>query len=159
ELLGSSDPEAQRQDEAAVSYPRHQRFVMRPGTMQTGFLFSQPAGAAREDMHRSIVSLVTSLVGTEMSEDDNQTGEHHQSFADSFVNGAAHRQVMARNGIGNRGVSTALVASMTVPVDELAGIVAARLLREAVGHLKGPSLATDTNRAEIEEFVRRAGVH
>ena len=62
---------------------------MHPGTLQTGFLFSQPAGATREDMHRSIVSLVMSLVGTEMSEDDDRTGEHHQSFADSFVNEAS----------------------------------------------------------------------
>ena len=73
-------------EEVAVSYPGNQQIVIRPGTLQTGFLFSQPAGATREDMHRSIVSLMMSLVGTEMSEDDNRSGEHHQSVADSFVN-------------------------------------------------------------------------
>ena len=54
-------------EDVAVTYPDNTRLVMRPGTMQTGFLFSLPGGASREDMHRSIVSLVLSLVGTEMS--------------------------------------------------------------------------------------------
>ena len=100
-----------------------------------------------------------SLVGTEMSEDDNRSGQMHQSFADSFVNEAAHRQVRARNGIGNRGVSTALVASLTVPVDELAGIVGARLLRAAVEQLATPIATIESNRAEMEDFLIKASVH
>ena len=109
-----SDPE-----DVAVNYPGHTRMVMTPGTLQTGFLFSQPAGASREDMHRSIASLMVSLVGTEMSQAEEQNGEHNQSFADSFVNEQTQRQISADNGIGGKGVSTALVASLTVPVDEL----------------------------------------
>ncbi|HLK02411.1 MAG TPA: tubulin-like doman-containing protein, partial [Streptosporangiaceae bacterium] len=139
ELRGADDQRPADPEEVSVNYPGNVRIVMAPGTLQTGFLFSQPAGATREDMHRSIVSLVMSLVGTEMSESDDQAGEQHQSFADSFVNQAAHRQVTAENGIGNRGVSTALVASLTVPVDELAGIVAARLLRSAVSQISTPN--------------------
>jgi hypothetical protein len=146
-------------EEVAVHYPQNLRIVLRPGLVQTGFLFSQPAGATREDMHRSIVSLVMSLVGTEMSEDDNRSGQMHQSFADSFVNEAAHRQVRARNGIGNRGVSTALVASLTVPVDELAGIVGARLLRAAVEQLATPIGTIESNRAEMEDLLIKASVH
>ena len=131
---------------------------MTPGTMQTGFLFSQPAGASREDMHRSIASLVLSLIGTEMSEDDNRNGEHHQSFADSFVNEVTHRQVAAENGIGGRGVSTALVASLTVPVDELAGIVGSRLLREAVNDVAAADGRLESTRNAIEEFLVKSGV-
>jgi Tubulin like len=159
ELRGSSDQGPVDPEEVAVSYPGNQRIVMRPGTLQTGFLFSQPAGATREDMHRSIVSLMMSLVGTEMSEEDNRSGEHHQSFADSFVNEATHRQVAAENGIGNRAVSTALVASLTVPVDELAGIVGARLLRTAVDQISTPNGRVESTRADMEEFVLKAGVH
>jgi hypothetical protein len=151
---GPIDPE-----EVAVHYPQNLRIVLRPGVVQTGFLFSQPAGATREDMHRSIVSLVMSLAGTEMSDDDHRPGQTHQSFADSFVNEAAHRQVRAQNGIGNRGVSTALVASLTVPVDELAGIVSARLLREAVEQLATPIGTVESNRADMEDFLIKAGVH
>ena len=146
-------------EEVAVAYPGDQRIVIRPGTVQTGFLFSQPAGASREDMHRSIVSLVMSLVGTEMSEDDDRLGEHHQSFADSFVNEATHRQVTAENGIGGRGVSTALVASLTVPVDDLAGIVGARLLRTAIEQISTPNSRVETTRPDMEEFLIKAGVH
>jgi hypothetical protein len=146
-------------DDLAVTYPNNVRLVMKPGTMQTGFLFSRPAGANRDDMHRSISSLVLSLVGTEMQEDDDRNGEHHQSFADSFVNEAAQRQVAAENGIGGRGVSTALVASLTVPVDELAGIVGSRLLREAIDSIAAADGNLETNRSAIEEFLTLSGVH
>jgi hypothetical protein len=158
-LRSASDRRPATAEEVAVTYPDHSRLVMAPGMMQTGFLFSQPAGAKREDMHRSIASLVLSLVGTEMSEDDDRNGEHHQSFADSFVNAAAHRQVAAENGIGGRGVSTALVASLTVPVDELAGIVGARLLREAVQDIQAANGILESNRSAIEEFFTKSGVH
>jgi hypothetical protein len=146
-------------EEVAVYYPQNLRIVLRPGLVQTGFLFSQPAGATREDMHRSIVSLVMSLAGTEMSEVDNQSGQTHQSFADSFVNETAHRQVRAGNGIGNRGVSTALVASLTVPVDDLAGIVGARLLRTAVEQLAAPITTIESNRTDMEDFLIKSGAH
>ena len=159
ELRSAYDQRPADPEEVAVTYPGNQRIVMRPGTLQTGFLFSQPAGATREDMHRSIVSLVMSLVGTEMSVDDNRSGEHHQSFADSFVNEATHRQVTAENGIGNRGVSTALVASLTVPVDELAGIVGSRLLRTAIEQISTPNGRVETTRSDMEEFLIQSGVH
>ena len=159
ELRSAYDQRPVDPEEVAVSYPGNLRIVMRPGTLQTGFLFSQPAGATREDMHRSIVSLVMSLVGTEMAEADNHSGEQHQSFADSFVNEASQRQVAAENGIGNRGVSTALVASLTVPVDDLAGIVAARLLRTAVNQISAPNGRVESTRTDMEDFLMKAGVH
>jgi hypothetical protein len=159
ELRSAHDQRPADPEEVAVTYPGNQLIVMRPGTLQTGFLFSQPAGATRGDMHRSIVSLVMSLVGTEMSEADNRSGDNHQSFADSFVNEATHRQVAAENGIGNRGVSTALVASLTVPVDELAGIVAARLLRTAVDQISTPNSRVESTRADMEDFLIKARVH
>jgi tubulin-like protein len=145
-------------EEAGIHYPQNLRIVLRPGIVQTGFLFSQPAEATREDLHRSIVSLVMSLVGTERSEEGNRS-EEGQSFADSFVNEAAHRQVRAGNGIGNRGVSTALVASLTVPVDELADIVSGRLLRTAIEQLSVPIGSVESNRAEMEDFLLKANVH
>lgn len=159
ELRGTHDERVVDLEEVAVTYPDNLRIVMPLGIVQTGFLFSQPAGASREDMHRSIVSLVMSLVGTEMSEDDDRLGEHHQSFADSFVNQATHRQVVAENGIGNRGVSTALVASLTVPIDDLAGIVASRLLRAAIDQISAPNARVESTRADMEDFLIKAGVH
>ena len=162
-LRGASDSRPADPDDVAVSYPGGRRLVMRPGTMPTGFLFSQPAGATRADMRRTITSLVLSLVGTEMSPDDDRFGEHHQSFADSFVNQAADRQVTAESGIGGRGVSTALAASLTVPIDELAELVGYRLLRESVGEIsltgdleRLSGALSDFARADEEGFSRRA---
>ena len=158
ELDSDHDRRPIDREEVAVHYPVNGRIVLRPGVVQTAFLFSEPAGATREDMHRSMVSLVMSLVGTELTDDDMRSGQMHQSFADSFVNEAAHRQVPAGNGIGNRGVSTALVASLTVPVDDLAGIVSARLLREAVKQLSTPIDTPESNRKEMEDFLLKSGV-
>ena len=146
-------------EDVAVQYPVNGRIMMRPGTTQTGILFSRPASATREDMHRAIVSFVMSLVETEVTDHDQRSGVVPQSFAESFINEVTHRQALAGNGIGNRGVSTALVASLTVPVDELAGIVSGRLLRNAIEQLSTPITKVEFNRAEMEEFLSEAGVH
>ncbi len=110
-------------------------------------------------MYRIMVSFIMSLVGTQVSEDDRRFGMNPQSFADSFVNENADRQVRAANGIGLRGASTALVASLTVPVDELASIVAARLLRTAITQLSVPSDAGEAMRNDMEDFLAQSGVH
>ncbi|MGH3168556.1 MAG: tubulin-like doman-containing protein, partial [Trebonia sp.] len=145
--------------DVAVHYPGQPRIALDPGTVQTGFLFSRPPAASREDMHRAMVSLVMSLIGTEVTQADHHSGVVPQSFADSWVNQAGLRDSPAENGIGNRGVSTALVASLTVPVDDLAGIVSARLLRGAIEQLSRPVTTVESNRAEREEFLIKAGVH
>lgn len=145
-------------EDLAVHYPQTERIALDPGTVQTGFLFARPGGATREDMHRAIVSLVMSLVGTEATDRDQHSGVVPASFAESWVNDAGTRDLPAVNGIGNRGVSTALVASLTVPVDELAGIIAARLLRDSIEQLSRPIVTVEANREGIQDFLTRAGV-
>jgi hypothetical protein len=146
-------------DVSAVYYPVEGRISLRPGTIHTGVLFSRPIGARREDLHRSVTSLVTSLIGTELQQEDNWQGEAPQSFADSFVNAGAHRELAARDGIGDRGVSTAFVASLAVPFDDLADIIARRLLRTAIEQMSAPIGKDESNRGHIEAFLRAAGVH
>ncbi|MEO5878371.1 MAG: tubulin-like doman-containing protein [Streptosporangiaceae bacterium] len=152
---GAIDPE-----DVAVHYPKDGRIVMRPGTAQTGFLFARPVGADAADLRRSVVSLIVSLVGTELDQKNaGRDGEQHQSFADSFINGTVARQISAENGIGNRGVSTALVTSLTVPVDDLADIVAGRLLRSGIEDLSTLLAGTESNRDLIEQFFVAANIH
>ncbi len=81
----------------------------------------------------------------------------YQSFADDFINRGVEREVPAPSGIGLRGVSTSLVASMDVPVDDLADIVASRLLARAVGMLGeiAPGSGED-NEPAIGEFMAAA---
>ncbi|MFI7106435.1 tubulin-like doman-containing protein [Nonomuraea sp. NPDC050227] len=146
-------------EEIAVRYPLEGRVAMRPGVAQTAFLFSRPTGAKPGDLRRSVVSLVMSLIGTELSPKVRNDGEQHQSFADSFINSVAQRQTMAENGVGSRGVSTALVTSLTTPVEELADVVAGRLLRAAVEELREPSPGAESNRALIEEFFTLSHIH
>jgi len=159
--LGGYDPtganRAIRSDRAAVHYPGQQPYVLRPSTVQTGFLFSLPLGAERPDLHRSVVSLILSLIATELVQAGDT--EQHQSFADSFINGGVTREVPASNGIGNSGVSTAQVASLTVPLDDLADMVAGRLLSLAVNQLSVPGHELpEENAQHINEFFARAGI-
>ncbi|MFI6497917.1 tubulin-like doman-containing protein [Nonomuraea typhae] len=149
-----ADPE-----EIAVRYPMEGRVAMRPGIAQTAFLFSRPAGATPGDLRRSVVSLVMSLIGTELTAQVRNDGEQHQSFADSFINSVAQRQTMAENGVGNQGVSTALVTSLTTPVEELADVIAGRLLRAGIEEMREPTWGNESNRALIEEFFTLSHIH
>ncbi|GAA1254730.1 hypothetical protein GCM10009677_00610 [Sphaerisporangium rubeum] len=139
-----------------VRYPVEGEIRLRASTVQTAFLFSRTPGVDREDLHRSVVSLVMSLVGTDV---DQQGGADfgrgfdrvYQSFADDFINRGVERETMAVSGIGNRGVSTSLVASMTVPVDDLADLVASRVLARAVSELAVPPPGrAESNRDALE---------
>jgi hypothetical protein len=138
-----------------VRYPAMDGEVrLRPSTAQTAFLFSRTPGVEREDLHRSVVSLMLSLLGTGLEGDDalvRPSDRLYQSFADDFINRGVEREVVAVSGIGNRGVSTSLVASMTVPVDDLADIVSSRLLAKAVEELAvAPPGAAESNRPLIQ---------
>ncbi|OLT26619.1 hypothetical protein BJF83_20550 [Nocardiopsis sp. CNR-923] len=104
-----------------------------------------------------------SLAGTDIddsTENASARQENHQSFADSFINTQADRESMAETGIGNRGVSTALVASLTVPVDELSGIIGSRLLRSAVEDMQA-TLSTGVERDDqlIGGFLSAANLY
>jgi hypothetical protein len=115
-------------------YPGADLVTLRPSTMQTAILFSRPVGIQPEDLRRSITATVMSLIGTELGDDRaaGRTEGDYQSFAASFVNKAVERATPSRSGIGYRGMSTSLAASLTVPVDDLAEIVAGRLLAAGV---------------------------
>ncbi|WP_018638925.1 tubulin-like doman-containing protein [Parafrankia elaeagni] len=137
-----------------VRYPDGGRSInLMTSTVKTGFLFSRAGGVQRDDLHRSIVSLVLSLVGTGLENSGGSTAtETFQSFADSFINSDAERGSPASSGIGRRGVSTSLVASMTIPAEDLADLVAARLLARGVDDL---SSSTPGSSADDAALIRR----
>ncbi|MFJ8691572.1 tubulin-like doman-containing protein [Streptomyces roseolilacinus] len=126
--------DVERRSRVSVRYPGDTSVRLRASTVQTAFLFSKPAVLRNEDLRRSVTALVMSLIGTELP-DQNGNGrsqDDYQSFAESFINKSVERSKPSRSGIGYRGMSTTLAASLTVPVDDLAEIVAARLLAQAV---------------------------
>ncbi|OEJ93896.1 tubulin-like doman-containing protein [Streptomyces thermolilacinus] len=118
----------------SVRYPGDTLVRLRASTAQTAFLFSKPAVIRNEDLRRSITALVMSLIGTELPDETGggRSRDDYQSFAESFINKGVERSRHARSGIGYRSMSTTLAASLTTPVDDLAEIVAARLLAQAV---------------------------
>ncbi|GAX55827.1 tubulin-like doman-containing protein [Streptomyces olivochromogenes] len=123
-----------------IRYPGTTPIRLRSGILPTAFLFSPTAGIRQDDLRRSIVSLVMSLIGTELGDSRPRgrataTDDDFQTFAASFINRGVHRSAVSPTGIGRQGVSTSLVASMTAPMDQLADLVAGRLLREAVTDL------------------------
>ena len=121
-----------------IHYPHDRIIRLDAGVMPTAFLFSRTAGIRPDDLRRSMVSLIMSLIGAELGDAPHRDDEH-QTFASSFINSDAKRRIRAKSGIGHRGVSTALVASMTVPLEPLADLVSARLLAQGVGRLADSS--------------------
>jgi hypothetical protein len=147
----------------AVRYPDRAEIRLRASTVQTAFLFSMGAGVRRDDLHRSVVSLMMSLVGTDIGgeSDGLRIGDRrtYMSFADSFINSAVERESPAPTGIGNRGVSTSSVASMTVPVDDIADIISSRILAEAITELDTPPPgAAEDNRDHVERFFTESNL-
>ncbi|MGH4013593.1 MAG: tubulin-like doman-containing protein [Pseudonocardiaceae bacterium] len=144
----------------AVSYPGREEIRLRASTVQTAFLFSRGAGVRRDDLHRSVVSLVLTMIGTEFGvSSDGTRSTNYMSFADSFINSAVERELPAITGIGNRGVSTSSVASMTIPVDDLADIASSRMLAEAVKELSEPPPGRAENNVDlIDRFFTDANL-
>ncbi|MGW8375253.1 tubulin-like doman-containing protein [Streptomyces sp. ODS28] len=144
-----------------VRYPHHGTIRLRPSTVQTAFLFSRPAGIRPEDLRRSITAMVMSLIGTELGEENAQgrmEGDY-QSFAARFVNQSVERSTPSRSGIGYRGMSTSLAASLTVPVDDLAEIVAGRLLAAAVsGMAEAARRPAGYGTEQVREMFDRSGI-
>ncbi|MFD3534375.1 tubulin-like doman-containing protein [Streptomyces sp. NPDC058664] len=146
----------------SVTYPGDGVVALRPATMQTAFLFSKPSVIGSDDLRRSIAAMVMSLIGTDLGEDNGsatRVEEDYQSFAASFINKSVERSTPARTGIGYRGMSTSLAASLTVPVDDLAEIVAARLLAQAVRGMSERARRPDREgQNQVRELFTRSGI-
>ncbi|GAA4896490.1 hypothetical protein GCM10023237_13710 [Streptomyces coeruleoprunus] len=153
--------DVQQRGRLGVRYPGEGVVALRPSTVQTAFLFSKPSVIRPEDLRRSITAMVMSLIGTELKNDTNGNGrsDDYQSFAASFINKSVERSTPARSGIGYRGMSTSLAASLTVPVDDLAEIVAARLLAHAVRGLDDRARRPAKDGTDrVVEFFERSGI-
>ncbi|MFE6713752.1 tubulin-like doman-containing protein [Streptomyces sp. NPDC057695] len=146
----------------SVTYPGDGVVALRPATMQTAFLFSKPSVINSEDLRRSIAAMVVSLIGTDLGTDGGtatRAEEDYQSFAASFINKAVERSTPARTGIGYRGMSTSLAAALTVPVDDLAEIVAARLLAQAVRGMTERARRPDREgQNHVRDLFNRSGI-
>jgi hypothetical protein len=142
-----------------IRYPGRNAVRLRPSTVQTAVLFGGSDGVQRDDLHRSMVTLVLSLIGSDLTRDDGEgrvTTRNFQSFADSFINDV-DRGTPAPAGVGRRGVSTSSVASLTVPVEDLATLIGSRMLADAVTELdrRAPG---ENNRDLVRTFFGAANL-
>lgn len=157
----SADFGEDQQVGAGVRYPGHGLVQMRSSTVQTAILLGLTAGLQPEDLRRSITAMVMSLMAAELGDERPQgrTEGDYQSFAASFVNKSVERSKPAKSGIGHRGLSTSLAASLTVPVDDLAELVAGRLLAQAIMVMDEDALrAGDNGKARVIETFERSGI-
>lgn len=143
----------------SVKHPHNNEIAIRAGTVQTAFLFGRPrAGVPRQVLRRSMVSMIVSLIG-EGPEAADAGAIDNMDWASKFVNDKAGRSAPSETGVGRKGVSTSSVASLTVPVAELTELVSARLLSEAVGHLRqAGGGATEQNSKGIHQFFVDSGL-
>jgi hypothetical protein len=101
---------------------------------KTVVLFSRPQTLEMDDLLRSIVSFVLSIVGTTVSTD---RGGEFIPLSSQLINAALQGQP-APDGIGNRPASTALAAELRIPVEEIAETLSQHLLAAATRQLGEP---------------------
>ena len=135
------------------------RLEMPGASPRTGFLFSRPTGVQYEDMLRSVASFVMSLVGSFLQDSREGTASQDQqmTFAANFVNELGTASELSSVGIGRRGLTTALVASMQIPLDRIAGILADRLVARGITDLSEVPLH-ENNTAFVEEMINTTGL-
>jgi Tubulin like len=113
----------------AVRHPGEVPLRIRPGTVPTALLFSQPPGVRPAELPGVVASLVVSHVCAELTD----ATDHRQPLAAATLMGSPLRRAeRPPSGIGRRGLSTGLVATLGTPVEELAEAFAGRLLASAV---------------------------
>ncbi|MFI5932220.1 tubulin-like doman-containing protein [Actinoplanes sp. NPDC051494] len=145
----------------SVRYPRLEEVQLPPNMIQTAFLFGRPVGGVRrDDLHRSMVSLMGSLVGAGPSDQDQEesANRQYQSFADGFINGAVERYATSETGVGRRGVTTSAVAALTTPLLEITDILSTHLLANAITELQQPPGAAELNKSHIRTFIAASGL-
>ncbi|ATW52956.1 hypothetical protein CGZ69_30855 [Streptomyces peucetius subsp. caesius ATCC 27952] len=144
----------------SVRYPGDLPVRLRPSTVQTAILFGRSTGMQPDDLRRSVTATVTSLIGTGLdSPGEDPATDDFQSFAASFANKSVERATVSRTGIGRRPMSTGLTASLSVPVDDLAEMVAGRLLAQAVRAMgEEAGRAADDGTERIRDMFDRSGL-
>ena len=101
---------------------------------KTAVLFSRPQTLEMDDLLRSIVSFMLSIIGTTVSTD---RGGEFTPLSSQLINAALQGQP-APDGIGNRPASTALAAELRIPVEEIAETLSQHLLAAATHQLGEP---------------------
>ena len=145
----------------SVRYPASEVVQLPPSMIQTAFLFGRPVGGVRrDDLHRSMASLILSFIGSAHPDEQTTPGMRtsYPTFADDFINRAVERNPMSDTGVGRRGVTTSAVAALTTPLLEITDIVSSHLLAKAVDELLKPPGAAETNKAYIRNFIAAAGL-
>lgn len=142
-------------DEFVLSYPDavSERLIkVGHSAVQTAVLFSGPNAMSLQDVRRSMVAFMMSMMSVQGVQQAGQT----QSFASTFINGATERQAPSGSGLGCQSVSTALTASLRAPVDRVADLVAGRLLTSSIEDWEGSTM--EDNSSAVREFLVGAGL-
>ena len=131
------------------------RIQIAPSTAQTAFLFARTAALTPAELHGSIVSFILSMAGIR-SAASAQDG-HNTAVQSKFINDGVDRQAPASSGIGGRGMSTAAVASLSVPRAEILRLFAARLLAEAIAEID-TTPSRENNEDLLDKFFTATGL-
>lgn len=138
------------------SGPKPISIVPDVGTIRTAFLFRRNEVLSKNDLTRSITTFVESMVGTELDK-DNQSAQGEMSFASQFVNKAGDLTKQSKVGVGRSPASSVLTASLSVPVEQVAGLLADRLLSRAIQSIRDPAPG-ESNKAPRRSFLANAGL-
>ncbi|CAG7617674.1 SAV_2336 N-terminal domain-related protein [Actinacidiphila bryophytorum] len=140
-------------EQLTIRHPGGHPLRMRVGTMPTAFLLGRPPGGTSADVRRSAVSLVMSLIGGEAPDDAYDTW---RTFADSFLDNGVRHAAPSPSGLGRRGLTTSVSASLSIPVEALADLMTERLMGEAFRELSTPS--AESTPALVRRLIADSGL-
>ncbi|PVC96077.1 hypothetical protein DBP19_06825, partial [Streptomyces sp. CS090A] len=143
-----------------IRYPDATSVRLRTGTLPTALLFSPVVGTDQDDLHGSIASLVMALTSPDEDAGDPRSrlsaADAPRAITSTFLNRDVRRGALSPTGIGRSGVTTSLVASLTAPMEQLADLVAGRLLgAETVEQLLSrPALSSEDDDEALSRLRR-----
>lgn len=132
------------------------RIQIAPSTAQTAFLFARTAALTSAELHGSIVSFILSIAGIRSAA--SALDGHNTPAQSKFINDGVDRQASASSGIGGRGMSTAAVASLSVPRVEILRLFAARLLAEVIAEKVDTTPSRENNEPLLDAFFTATGL-
>ena len=149
-----------------VNYPEPFGAIrMTPATIPTAFVFSKPASVQQDDMYKSMASFIMSQVTTgeensNVNQDkslDNKKTE--MSIFSKLINDASETARVNQHGPGLNPLSPAISGSLSIPIENIADLVAKKLISESIKESNNTTfIQSENNAKEMGEVLNNMDV-
>lgn len=122
----------------------------------TAFLFNRPETVSLDDLHRSVVSFVVSVIGTTI--DEGADVQNARPLSANLIDESKYVGELSPDGIGRHPAATALAAEIRIPLEQISEIIAQRLLAQATRQLRDPVPNEQSEGPAFDKFAGASGL-